>query len=119
MEKRKFTRVPFKAQVSFVLADRELHGETENISLRGMFLQDFQDLPLNEEVPVEISLYGPDSVQQVKTTATPVRFAEGGTGFQFGVMEFDAFFVLQEIVTRVSGTPGQVMTEIMRFVNGE
>jgi hypothetical protein len=48
----------------------------------------------------------------------PVRFQDGGTGFQFGTMDFDSFFTLQEIVTKVSGTPGQVMSEVMRFING-
>jgi hypothetical protein len=118
MEKRKFTRVPYKAQVVLHLADMDFHGETENISIHGMFLQGFQDVPLNQEVIVEISFEQPGDTPWLKTKAIPVRYAQGGTGFQFGAMDFSAFFALQEIVTRVSGTPGQVMTEIMSFING-
>jgi hypothetical protein len=118
MEKRKFTRIPCKAEVLVLLESSELHGETKDISLRGMFVPGFESLPPNQEVMVEISFNEPGNVQRLKTKATPVRYTEGGTGFQFGTMDFDAFFALQEIVTRLSGTPGQVMTEIMSFING-
>jgi hypothetical protein len=118
MDKRQFTRVPYRARVTISKGDGEPgQGETGNISLRGMYLEGFQDVPLGQEVEVEISLTdGPES-RYLKTKAVAVRYNEGGTGFHFGAMDFDTFFALQEIVVRVSGTPGQVMTEVMKFIN--
>jgi hypothetical protein len=110
--------VPFKAHVVVSAGGGEIRGETGNISLRGMYIQGFQELPLGQEVHVEIFLSDDPEDRRLKTKAVPVRFQDGGTGFQFGTMDFDGFFALQEIVTKVSGTPGQVMSEVMRFING-
>jgi hypothetical protein len=117
MEKRKFTRIRFKARVIVTSADSRRQGETENVSLRGMYLQDFLEIPLGAEVEVEISLPEDPTERSLKTRAVAVRYHDGGTGFRFGTMDFDSFFALQEIVARVSGTPGRVMTEVLSFVN--
>ena len=117
MEKRLFTRVPFRAQVVVTSTGNVIRGETENVSLKGMYLQDQQTIPIGEEVDVEISLPDPHKDKILRAKAVAVRYQDGGTGYRFGAMDFDSFFALQEIVTMVSGTPGQVMTEIMRYVN--
>jgi hypothetical protein len=117
MERRRFTRIRFKARVVITFADSRRQGETENVSLRGMYLQNFLEVPLGEEVEVEISLPNDPADRSLKTKAVAVRYHDGGTGFQFGAMDFSCFFTLQEIVARVSGTPGQVMTEVLSFVN--
>ena len=115
MNKRKFTRVVFEARVAVCFRGVTTEAETRDVSLRGMFLDRFLAVPLGEEVEVEISI--PDAEKILSTKATAIRYQDGGTGFQFGAMDFDAFFALQEIIARLSGTPGQVMTEVMSFVN--
>jgi hypothetical protein len=117
MNQRKFTRIPFEARVVVVSEGKRMEGETRNVSLRGMFLQDFLAVPLGKEAEVEISVPDAPDGRVLKTKAIAVRYQDGGTGFEFGNMDFDAFFTLQEIVARISGTPGQVMTEVMSFVN--
>jgi hypothetical protein len=117
MNKRRFTRVDFQAKVVVCSKDTRTEGETRNVSLRGMYLQNFLAVPLGEEVEIEISIPDAPGGKALKTKAIAVRQQDGGTGFQFGTMDFDAFFALQEIVARLSGTPGQVMTEVMSFVN--
>ncbi len=117
MEKRRFTRIPFRAKVVIRTSDGALEGRTENVSLRGMFLQGFSAVPLGEEIDVEISLPDAPPDRVLRTKAIAVRYHDGGTGFQFGAMDFDSFFTLQEIVTRISGTPGQIITEVLSFVN--
>lgn len=117
MNKRKFTRVDLQAKVAVYSNGARIEGESRNVSLRGMYLQNFLEIPLGEEVEVEISMPDVPDGKTLKTKATAVRYQDGGTGFQFGAMDFDAFFALQEIVARLSGTPGQVMTEVMSFVN--
>jgi hypothetical protein len=117
VEKRRFTRIHLKAKVVVTSKAMRIEGETGNISLRGMYLQDFLIVSLGEEVEVEISLPDAPPERALKTKAIAVRYHDGGTGFQFGAMDFDGFFALQEIVARVSGTPGQVMTEVLSFVN--
>ena len=117
MEKRRFTRIPYKAKVVVRSKETTTDGETGNVSLRGMYLQNFKSVPLGEEVEVEISLPDAPDDRTLRTKAVAVRYQGGGTGFQFGAMDFDSFFILQEIVARISGTPGQVMTEVLSFVN--
>jgi hypothetical protein len=117
VEKRKFVRIPFNAKVSVKSKDATIEGQTENVSLRGMYLRNFAAVPLGEEVEVRISLPDAPADRILVTKAVAVRYQDGGTGFQFGAMDFDSFFTLQEIVARVSGAPGQVMTEVLSFVN--
>jgi hypothetical protein len=117
MEKRRFTRVPVQAKATLITKDATVQGDVENLSLRGMYLHGYQSSKIGEEVEVDIFI--PDTVESkhLKTKAVAVRYHDGGTGFQFGSMDFDSFFILQEIIARLSGAPGQVMTEVMRFVN--
>jgi hypothetical protein len=117
MNKRRFTRVALEARVTVYSNGLRTEGETRDVSLRGMYLQNFLAVPLGEEVEVEISLPDASADKTLRTKAVAVRHQDGGTGFQFGAMDFDAFFALQEIITRLSGTPGQVMTEVISFVN--
>lgn len=117
MEKRRFTRVAVQAKATLTTGETAIQGDVENLSLRGMYLHGYQSIKIGEEV--EVDLYLPDTVENkhLKTKAVAVRYHDGGTGFQFGSMDFDSFFLLQEIIARLSGAPGQVMTEVMRFVN--
>ena len=108
----------FEANVTIYSKGVTTEGKTRDVSLRGMYLQEFLAVSLGEEVDVEISIPDAPPDKTLKTKAIAVRHQEGGTGFQFGTMDFDAFFALQEIISRLSGTPGQVMTEVISFVNG-
>ncbi len=117
VENRKFTRIPFRTKVTISSKSTTIEGETENVSLRGMYVQDFVAVPLGEEVEVKISVPDAPANPTVVTKAVAVRYQEGGTGFRFCAMDFDSFFTLQEIVARISGAPGQVMTEVLSFVN--
>ncbi len=89
------------------------------MSLKGMFLASGIPVPLGEEVEVEISVPGTAEPKAVRTRAVAVRRGNGGTGFEFGKMDFDCFFSLQETITHLSKTPGQIMMEVMKFVNNE
>jgi hypothetical protein len=117
MEKRRFTRVPFKARVTVTSDKATVEGETDDLSLKGMHFQACQLFAIDEQVEVRISL--PDSVppKVLKTRAVVVRYQDGGTGFEFAQMDFDSFFALQDLIAHASGTPGLVMTEALRFFN--
>ena len=119
MEKRRFMRVHFKAKATVVSKETTVEGEIENLSLRGMYLQACTQFKINEEVEVRISLPDVTPERALKTKAVAVRYREGGTGFEFAQMDFDSFFTLQDIIARTSGAPGQVMMEVMKFVNQE
>jgi hypothetical protein len=113
MEKRRSTKIPFEAKVEIRSRGTTTEGEMANVSLRGMYLQNFKSMPLGEEIEIEISLPDAPDDRTLSTKAVIVRHQDGGTGFQFGARDFDSFFVLQEIVGRISGTPGQAMTEVL------
>lgn len=117
LEKRRFTRVALRTKAVIRWKDRVIEGETADVSLKGMFLPSNTALPLNEEVDVEISVPDTTEAKVFRTRAVVVRHFDGGTGFEFGKMDFDCFFSLQEIIARISHAPGRIMTEVMRFVN--
>jgi hypothetical protein len=117
LEKRRFTRVAFRTKVVISWKDRVIEGETADVSLKGMFLPFDTGVPLNEEVEVEIAVPDTAEPKSMRTRAVAVRRSEEGTGFEFGKMDFDCFFGLQEIITRISQAPGQIMMEVMKFVN--
>lgn len=121
MEKRRFTRFPFrtKAKVLVSSGDLLLECETENVSLKGVFLQTEAPLPLHEEVEVELWMPDDHTESKVKTKATVVRRQDDGMGLEFGAMEFDIFFALQDIISKISGSPGLAAREFFNFVNSE
>lgn len=121
MEKRRFTRFPLrtKAKVLVSSGDSLLEGETENLSLKGVFLQTGTALPLQEQVEIEIWMPDDPSKSRVKTKAVVVRHHNGGMGLEFAGMDFDGFFTLQDIISQVSGNPRLAAMEFFNFVNSE
>lgn len=121
MEKRRFTRFPLKTQARVLVTSKDtlLEGETENVSLKGVFLQTNTVLPLREQVEIEIWVPDDPSQPKVKTKAVVVRHQDGGVGLEFAGMDFDCFFSLQSIISRVSGSPSLVARELFNFVNNE
>ncbi len=121
MEKRRFTRFPLRTKAKMLVSsgDTVLEGETENVSLKGVFFQTSTLLPLQEQVEIEIWMPDDPGQSKVKTKATVVRHEEGGLGLEFAGMEFDCFFALQDIVSQVSGSPSLVAKEFFDFVNSQ
>lgn len=121
MEKRRFTRFPLRTRAKVLVSsgDSLIECETENLSLKGVFLQTESPLPINQEVEIEIWMPDEPTKSKVKTKATVVRHQDDGMGLEFGAMEFDAFFVLQDIISRVSGSPDIAAREFFNFVNNE
>lgn len=121
MEKRRFTRFPFKTKAKVIVSSEDslLEYETENVSLKGVFLQTDTPLPLQQEVEIELWMPDDSTKSKVKTKATVVRHQDGGMGLEFGAMEFEVFFALQDIISQVSGSPGLAAKEFFNFVNSE
>jgi hypothetical protein len=121
MEKRRFTRFPLRAMARVLVSSGEslMEYETENLSLKGVLLQTDSPLPLHEEVQIEIWMPDEPAKSKMMTKATVVRHQDAGMGLEFGPMEFDTFFVLQEIISRLSGSPDIAAREFFNFVNSE
>lgn len=121
MDKRRFTRFPLRARAKVLVSSGGslLECETENLSLKGVFLQMESPLPISQEVEIEIWMPDEPTKAKVKTKATVVRHQDDGMGLEFGAMEFDAFFALQDIISRVSGSPDIAAREFFNFVNSE
>jgi hypothetical protein len=121
MEKRRFTRFPLKTKAKVLVSSKEalLEAETENVSLKGVFVQMETILPLHEEVEIEIWMPDDPNESRVRTKATVVRHQDGGMGLEFGPMDFEGFFALQDIISQVSGSPGLAAKEFFNFVNNE
>lgn len=120
MEKRRFTRFPLRTKAKVLVSSKNtlIECETENVSLKGVFLQTDKPLPLHEEVEVEIWI-DETTKKKVRTKAAVVRHEDEGMGLEFGPMEFDCFFALQDIISHVSGNPDLAAREFFNFVNNE
>jgi|WetSurMetagenome_2_1015567.scaffolds.fasta_scaffold788678_1 hypothetical protein len=121
MEKRRFTRFPLKTKAKVLVSSKEalLEAETENVSLKGVFVQTGTMLPLHEEVEIELWMPDDPHESKVRTKATVMRHHDKGMGLEFGPMDFEGFFVLQGIISRVSGNPSLAAKEFFNFVNNE
>ncbi|GBF34289.1 hypothetical protein DCCM_3401 [Desulfocucumis palustris] len=114
MEKRKFTRVPFRVEASVKYKDMECRGEVENLSLRGMFLRMPEKISLGECVDITILLAGDTSKLTIDLKGKVARTDPDGIGIKFQEIDLDSFVHLKNIVTYNSGDAEKIMQE---FIN--
>lgn len=113
MSKRDFTRVDL-SELASVKHENCLHwGLIENISLRGLFIQTSQEIPLHSQVDVSVH-------QSVDTSldlkATVVRHDNGGLGMIINKMDLQLLVFLRNLIAEKSGDHEQVALETRMMV---
>jgi hypothetical protein len=86
---------------------------TDNLSLRGMFLKTDHDIPLN--VPVHVTVYH-SNMASLKVNAKAVRKEGNGFGMQIHNLNVNSFVQLRNIVTENSPDQGKVMQETFKML---
>lgn len=113
MSKRDFTRVDL-SELASVKHDNCLHwGLIENISLRGLFFQTSQEIPLHSQVDVSVH-HSVDSSLDIK--ATVVRHDKGGLGMVINRMDLQLLIHLRNMITEKSGDCERVALETRMMV---
>jgi hypothetical protein len=83
-------------------------GNTENLSLRGLYLKTSHQIPIN--TPVNVTVYH-SAQSSLKFNAKVVRKEENGVGLQINKLSADTFAQLRNIVSENSKDRGKVMQE--------
>ena len=109
MSGREFTRVNFLARASIQYDNTVVTGHTENLCLRGLFIETINDVPLN--TPVNVSVDYRSSHSSFNFNAKVVRKTANGVGLQISKLNADSFVRLRDIVIVKSIDPDRVMQE--------
>ncbi len=112
VEKREFTRVPFRTEVKLSAANKTIvSNKLRNISLGGAFISSEESFPPGTMCLLEIKLTGPASLLKIGVEATVVRAEENGMGVRFNRMDVDSLIHLRHIVKIQSEDPKEVDLE--------
>jgi hypothetical protein len=108
MSNRNFTRVNYSVGASIKYGNELVMGNTDNLSLRGMYLKTDQEIPLN--TPVNVTVYHTNQ-SSLKFNANVVRKEASGVGLQINNLNANSFAQLRDIVATSSNSPGKVIQE--------
>ena len=101
-DRRKNERVGFTTPIHIaIVADgrkMDVQGSTKDLSLKGLFIETQDKIPIGTKCSVEVSLTG--SIDQIvlRMKATIVRKTERGLGIAFDSMDVDSYTHLKNIV---------------------
>ncbi len=114
LENRVFTRVNLSEWATVSYENQVFGGLVENISLRGLFVQTNQTLPLN--MPVEVNVH--HSIDKsLNLSATAVRQCKNGLGMRINRMDIHSLVYLRGLVEEQCQNPEQVMHETKKMVS--
>ncbi len=120
MDKRRFQRINFKADVSFVRLAYGIEGQGKirDLALGGIFLENPTQYPeLNEILEITLSLENYGQEMKVLLKGEVVRVEEGkGIAIKFLEIDPQSFNHLKNILYFNSPDPDKVWKEIQRFL---
>jgi PilZ domain-containing protein len=113
MNGRYFTRVNYSVAASIMYDDDVIMCNTDNLSLHGMYLKTYHDLPLN--VPVHVTVHH-SSQSSFKVNAHVVRKEANGVGLKITSLNAKSFAQLRDIVAEKCDDYMKVLTETLSMV---
>ena len=113
MNNRNFTRVNYSVGASISYGNEVVICNTDNLSLRGMYLKTEHEIPLN--IPVHVTVYHSNQ-SSLKVNAWVVRREENGVGLQINNLNVNSFVQLRNIVTENSKDQGVVLQETYKML---
>ncbi|MDD2852702.1 MAG: PilZ domain-containing protein [Desulfuromonadaceae bacterium] len=113
MNSRHFTRVDYSVGASVRYGNNVVLCNTDNVSLRGMYLKTDHQIPL--DVPVHVTVYS-SSQSSLKFNAKVVRKEADGVGLQINNLNVHSFVQLRDIVTEHCNDQGKVMQETYKML---
>ncbi len=117
MEKRKFMRVQFNAEVVVKSSGITISGTTDNLSMKGMFLN--TTTPMNLSGPIEVSLGLAGSELSITLKAKAVRQTDAGIAIEFIEMDLDSFTHLKTLIAYNSDNADAVEDEYYKTLTRE
>ncbi|HHX73806.1 MAG TPA: PilZ domain-containing protein [Firmicutes bacterium] len=114
VEKRRFTRVPFRIATEITAGELAFQGEVKDLSLKGMFIFTEHLLEIGTPLDIKINLTGKQSNLQIALQGKVLRKTPDGIVVVFDTVELDSFIHLKNIVAYNSADPEKIMTEYIR-----
>lgn len=117
MEKRNFSRIPFKIEAQLEYNGQTIRGEVDNLSLKGMMLKTDLRPEVDTLLPIKIVLTeGADESLVLHINGRVVRQIPEGIGIFFDEMDLDSFSHLSKIIEYNSGDPEKVKNELINYI---
>lgn len=115
-DKRNFSRVGFTVSALLQSEGVAIKGEVKDVSLRGLYLETQELLPVG--TPVEITIYLSFSEEPIviNVSGSVARLVPGGLGCAFDKMDVDSFAHLRSIISYQGGDESKAMAEFAEFV---
>jgi hypothetical protein len=113
MKNRDFTRINYSVGASIKYGNNVVMCNTDNLSLRGIYLKTDHEVPLN--TPVNVTVYHSNQ-SSLKFSARVVRSEANGVGVQIDNLNVNAFVQLRNIVSENSNDQGMVMQETYKML---
>ncbi len=111
---RHFTRVNYSVGASVKYGNNVAICNTDNLSLRGMYLKTEEEIPL--DASVNITIYH-SSQASLKFGAKVVRKESTGVGVQIDDLNANSFAQLRNLVAENSKDQGKIMQETYKMLS--
>lgn len=116
MNKRRFSRVAFKAKAKVVSPKGEFEGEVSNLSLHGILIHATHKTSIGDRLTITLFLAGGSSDLTINTTGTVVRIVPEGVVAELDDMDLDSFVHLRNVVAYNSGNADLIDKEFQDYV---
>ncbi len=114
LEKRRFTRVPFRIETEITAGELKFKGEVKDLSLRGMCILTEHLLEIGTPVDILLSLTGKQSNLVIMLQGKVIRKDAESIAVYFDTVELDSFIHLKNIVAYNSTDPEKIMAEYIQ-----
>lgn len=96
---REFTRAPVELEASLKFADRVVQSsKTQDVSMRGLFIETDETLPEGAECEVTLILRGLEEPLELKIKGEVQRRTGAGVGIKFNEIDLDSYAHLKNLV---------------------
>ncbi len=119
MEKRKYSRVLFRAEANVQCGENTISGTVDNLSMKGIFLNTTVSIPNDFPLDISIVLSGSSTVLSIFIKGRAVRHTDSGIAIEFSEMDLDSFIHLKNVVTYNSDDPDGISEEYYRSIHSK
>lgn len=114
---REFTRTPAKVKALIKSGDKIVHsGETHDLSMKGVFFQTNEKMPIGTECEVTLILGDLEEPLQVKLKGKVQRVSGDGMGLKFTEIDLESYPHLKNLV--MFNSSGIDMEKVEKEIRG-
>lgn len=110
MNRRSKIRVDFQTKIIVNVSDSavQMDADSKNLSLKGIFVETMEDVPVNSRCRVQVFLVGTTERKPLIMEGTVVRKEAEGIGIAFDSMDLDSYTELKNIVRYNTTDPDEI-----------